>query len=523
MLNLQSRTINHVTMKRIPTILSAIALSAIAVNAQILRTTCEQGEIEGEPHNGYALYKAIPYAEAPVGRLRWHAPVKKSPWQGVYKAGNWGDRPMQTNDPNQSGNSLPMSEDCLYLSVSTPAKDSSERLPVFVNIHGGGFFTGSYSGTQDSFVKEGIVYCSIGYRLGAFGFMAHPEAAKESDRGIAGNYGLMDQIMALQWIHDNIARFGGDPDRITICGESAGGISVSVLCASPLCKGLFRRAICESGGNFLPVRTGPNTVCGSSQDMAYAQSLGLEFQKALGCKNLSQMRKLTAEEIQAKTAYNTYWPVVDGYVITGDTYEAYQKGDYNDVDLIVGYNSDEGSLFVHGMGMDAYRDMARTNFPADTEGFARAFPASNDPEALQALRDVFRDVAFGWPSWAWATLQTRTGGRPVYFYYFDQLSENTIMRGTRGATHVAEMPFIYGFNFGGSMSQVDTHMSQIMERYWINFVKTGNPNSTALPYWTEFRPDTPSVMYMKEGFFLSTVPNRPQMDFLESYFSRMRR
>ena len=510
-------------MNRIAMFLSAIAVSAIGVNAQILHTTCEQGEIEGELHNGYALYKAIPYAAAPVGNLRWHAPVKKAPWKGVYKAENWGDRPMQVNDPNQGGNALPMSEDCLYLSVSTPAKDKSEKLPVFVNIHGGGFFTGSYSGTQDSFVNNGIVYCSIAYRLGAFGFMAHPQAAKESERGISGNYGMMDQIMALQWIHDNIEQFGGDPSQVTICGESAGGISVSILCASPLCKGLFQRAICESGGNFLPIRTNETSVCGSAQDMTYAQSLGLDFQKKLGCKNLKQMRKLSAEEVQAKTEYNRYWPLVDGYVITGDTYEAYLKGDYNDVDLIVGYNSDEGSLFVHGAGMNAYRQMAESNFASDLAGFKNAFPASDDAQALQALRDVFRDVAFGWPSLAWANLQTRTGKKPVYFYYFDQLSENTIMKGTRGATHVAEMPFIYGFNFGGKMSEVDSHMAQIMERYWINFIKTGNPNSEALPYWTVYRQDAPTVMHMKEGFFLAPAPNKQQADFLEKYFENLRK
>lgn len=192
-------------MNRIAMFLSAIAVSAIGVNAQILHTTCEQGEIEGELHNG-------------------------------------------------------------------------------------------------------IVYCSIAYRLGAFGFMAHPQAAKESERGISGNYGMMDQIMALQWIHDNIEQFGGDPSQVTICGESAGGISVSILCASPLCKGLFQRAICESGGNFLPIRTNETSVCGSAQDMTYAQSLGLDFQKKLGCKNLKQMRKLSAEEVQAISIISTSFP-----------------------------------------------------------------------------------------------------------------------------------------------------------------------------------------------------------------------
>lgn len=503
--------------------MSVMAISAIGLNAQILRTSCEQGEIEGELHNGYALYKAIPYAEAPVGDLRWHAPVKKAPWQGVYKAKNWADRPMQPNAPSPDGKQQPVSEDCLYLSVATAAKDSLERLPVFVNIHGGGFFTGTYSGTQDSFVNNGIVYCSIAYRLGSFGFLAHPDADKEASNGVSGNYGLLDQIMALQWIHDNIAKFGGDPDNVTICGESAGGISVSILCASPLCKGLFKRAISESGGNFLPIRTVKNVVCGSAQAKEYANAQARELEERLGCSSLKQMRKKPAQQVQMCTEYEKFWPVVDGYVITGDTYEAYMRGDFNDVDLIVGYNSDEGSLFVHGQGLDNYNFRMLSNFIADMEGFGKAYPATNDDEALQALRDIFRDVAFGWPSWAWANLQTKRGEHPVYFYYFDQLSENTLMRGTRGATHVAEMPFIYGFDFGGKMSDTDKQMSDVMSKYWINFIKTGNPNAEGLPQWDVYNPSTASVMYMKDGFRLTEAPNMPQMTFLQRYFSKMRR
>ncbi len=213
-----------------------------AASAQIVRATVAQGEIEGVDGGSYALYKNIPYAEPPVGNLRWKVPVAKKPWKGVYKADKWGNRPPQPTDPNQNGNEIPMSEDCLYLSVQTPAKTKNDKLPVFVMIHGGAFLTGSYSGTQDSFVDNGIIYCSIEYRLGALGFMCHPALDKESADGMSGNYGIMDQIMALKWIHDNIAAFGGDPDNITIAGESAGGISVSILCASPQCKGLFRRA-----------------------------------------------------------------------------------------------------------------------------------------------------------------------------------------------------------------------------------------------------------------------------------------
>lgn len=251
-----------------------------------------------------------------------------------------------------------MSEDCLYLGIQTPAKSTAERLPVFVNIHGGGFSTGSYSGTQDSFIKEGIVYVSIEYRLGALGFMAHPELTKESPEGISGNYGIYDQIMALNWIHDNIAAFGGDPEKVTICGESAGGISVAILCASPLCKGLFRAAISESGSSHTPVSDLGQRVAGNNKTVAAAEVLGTEFQKKFAkVKNLKQLRKVSAEDIIKNTGFAQFWPVVDGVAIIDDQYRQYEEGNYNDVPVIVGYNSDEGSLFMQGGNLAMYNGM----------------------------------------------------------------------------------------------------------------------------------------------------------------------
>lgn len=496
---------------------------AMTASAQILRTHVTQGEIEGELHEGFAFYKAIPYAEAPVGNLRWKAPVPKAPWKGVYKAEKWGDRPWQTVDPNQNGGDLGMSEDCLYLSVETPAKSKDERLPVFVNIHGGAFATGSYSGTQESFVREGIIYVSIEYRLGALGFMAHPELSKESKDGISGNYGIYDQICALNWIHDNIAAFGGDPEKVTICGESAGGISVSILCASPLCKGLFRAAISESGGSFCPVSAGESAPAGGNTTRHYqqAEKSGVDYQKRLGAKNLKQMRKLNGDELLKHTQGWEFWPVVDGKAITGDIYELYQKGEYNDVDVIAGYNSDEGSLFVHHTTLDAYKGMAQ-QYGAFADKLLDTYPATNDREALYAVQDIFRDTAFGWGTWAWANLQSKTGKKNVYMYYFDQLSQNSLIKqGIKGATHVAEMPFIYGWNWG-PMTDVDTHMAQIMSQYWINFIKTGNPNADGLPFWTTYRQDEPTVMNMHNGFSLTKAPNEKQMKFWEEMFGTMR-
>lgn len=513
-----------ITMKKI--IFSALLSMAITLPgmAQILKTTVAQGEIEGVLHEEFALYKRIPYAEAPVGNLRWKMPVAKKPWKGTYKSDEWGNRPFQVDDPNQGISHIPMSEDCLYLSVETPAKTKDEKLPVFVMIHGGGFSTGSYIGTQDSFAREGIVYVSIEYRLGALGFMAHPELSKESGKKISGNYGIYDQIMALNWIHDNIAAFGGDPEKVTICGESAGGYSVSILCASPLCKGLFRAAISESGGNFGPISNQPYGGVNNVRYVKPAETAGLDFQKKLKAKNLKALRAMSAQTILDSTGYKLFWPVVDGYAIVDDQYKLYEQGKYNDVDIMIGYNDDEGSLFIYNMTVDQYKQMAKEQFGDYTNKFFEAYPAKNDQEALYAIQDMFRDRSFGWNTYAWANLQTTTGKGKVYMYYFAQKSQNSILKsGTRGATHVAEMPFIYGSDFGGAMSETDTHMSQIMAKYWINFVKTGNPNAEGLPFWCTYKQGEESVMTMKKGFYLTPVPNQKQMDFFEDFYKSVRK
>ncbi len=503
---------------------AALALSmATAAQAQLLSTTVAQGKIEGVEHQGHALYKNIPYAEAPVGNLRWKAPAPKKAWTGVYKADKWGNRPPQPTDPNQNGNEIPMSEDCLYLSVETPAKSTTERLPVFVMIHGGAFLTGSYSGTQECFVREGIIYVSVEYRLGALGFMSHPELSKEAG-GLSGNYGILDQIEALRWIHENIAAFGGDPDKVTIAGESAGGISVSILCASPLAKGLFRGAICESGSSFWPVsdqRGGNTAMC----TMRSAEKTGIDFQKSLGKKNLKQLRKVPFKTLVDSTRMESFWPVVDGYAITDDQYKLYEAGKYNDVNVLIGTNSDEGSMFSFPMPVEAYQQRIRATYGDWADRLLKVYPATNEQEVYFAQSDIFRDGSFAWGTYAWANLQTKTGKGKVYMYYFDQDSENTILKSRKGgASHVAEMPFIYGYTYnGGRMTDTERHMQQIMSRYWINFTKTGNPNGDTLPFWTAYEQGKPTVMVMREGFHLDRVPNQRQLDFFEAFFKNRRK
>lgn len=505
-------------------LLTAMLSAVLAGNAQLLRTTVAQGEIEGVNHEGFALYKNIPYAEAPVGNLRWKAPVPKKPWQGVYKADKWGNRPPQPTDPNQNGNEIPVSEDCLYLSVETPAKSAGEKLPVFVNIHGGAFLTGSYSGTQESFVKEGIVYVSIEYRMGAFGFMAHPALAKENKQGISGNYGILDQIEALKWVHENIAAFGGDPDKVTIAGESAGGISVSILCASPLCKGLFRGAICESGGSFWPVgesRNG-NTAMVTCKG---AEASGVAFQQKLKAKNIKKLRQIPMQTIVENTTMEGFWPVVDGYAITDDQYKLYEQGNYNDVDILIGTNSDEGSMFSRPVAVKDYEARVRSIYGDFADRALQIYPAKNEEETYFAQSDIFRDGSFAWCTYAWANLQKKTGKGKVYMYYFDQNSDATFLKSRRGgASHVAEMPFAYGWPYmQPKMNETEKHMTDIMMSYWINFTKNGNPNGKCLPFWTEYEQGKPTVMYIRDGFHLTPVQNQKQMDFFEDYFKSIRK
>lgn len=509
-------------------IFSALAVGLLLIScgqsAPLLRTTVAQGEIEGVQEDGYVVYKNIPYAEAPIGDLRWKAPVPKQPWDTVYKADRWGNRPPQPIDPNQGGAGLAMSEDCLYLCVGTPAKSAKEKLPVFVMIHGGGFLTGSYAGVQANYIKEGIVYCSIEYRLGALGFMAHPELAAESDYGKSGNYGLMDQVCALRWIHDNIAAFGGDPDKITIAGESAGAISVAMHCASPECKGLFRAAISESGGSMWPVaesRQG-NTAIMTSEA---SEAGGLMMQEALGAADLAEMRKAPWQDIQANnTQMESFWPVADGKYIIGDAYREYEAGRFNDVDILVGFNSDEGALFCRPLPVADYENMVRANYGGWADRFLDMYPATDETTAYYALSDIFRDGSFGWPTYAWANLQSRIGKSRVFMYYFDQDSENTIFRSPRGgAIHVAEMPFAYGWSFGDkTFAPEEEPIRDAMISYWINFTKTGDPNGVGLPLWKRYNEADKATMHIRNGFELIPMPNLPQLSLFEEFFAAKR-
>lgn len=482
-----------------------LALVAIAGQAQpLLKTHVETGDVEGTPDGtDLAVYKAIPYAAPPVGELRWKAPQPAKPWKGVLKAEDVAKWPPQ---PEKSYVKYDMmSEDCLYLSVVTPAKSINEGLPVMVFIHGGGFRTEHYGGDLwQSLARRGVVAVSIEYRAGALGFMAHADLAKESPEGHSGNYGILDQIFALQWVQRNIKNFGGDPSKVTIFGESAGAISCHILCGSPLAKGLFRACICQSGTMMSPL----NLV-----NEQQAQMLGWMFMNQLEKKSIAEMRQMDAKALTGNDVnFMGCVPIIDGYVIPEPLYNLYEQGRYNDVPVLIMYNSDEGAVDFESVSVEEYNRQLGSLPGQWADSVKVYYPGNTDQERLYNMRDLVRDIGCGWPSYAWATLQQKTGKSAVYSAYLAQKSDTTVYAkgNRRGAAHADDMMYLKGaFDDKADKYPQEKKVSDLMQQYWVNFAKTGgNPNGEGLPYWPVFDEGKASVMQFQNGASLVEMPNR---------------
>ena len=491
----------------------------------LLRTHVETGELEGIADGPLAVYKAIPYAAPPVGDLRWRAPQPAKPWEGVLKAENFGPWPPQ---PTRQGRTADMmSEDCLYLGIATPATSTADRLPVMVWIHGGGFQTEHYGGDLWKYLAmRGVVIVSVEYRTGALGFMAHPELSKESPDGHSGNYGLLDQIYALQWVQRNITNFGGDPTKVTIFGESAGAISCSLLCGSPLAKGLFRAAISQSGGSFAPWSDQPRSL-GLDASQKGAEQQGLAFQKHLKKKSLKELRKMDAMSLcDGNVGFAGFWPCVDGYVITDDQYRLYERGEYNDVPVIVMTNSDEGALFSPGnIKAENYQKQVRNIFGSFADEALKVYPGNTDDEAWHGNGDAFRDVGFAWPSYAWVSLQTKTGKSPAYAAFLAQPSTRSFSQDKRrkGVAHADDILYLNGeFLTQPDKYPNESAVAEIIQEYWVNFAKTCNPNGEGLPYWPSFDDSKPTTMQFSNGASLIMRPNREQVDFVDRFYKAKR-
>jgi para-nitrobenzyl esterase len=506
--------------------IGAILFFGSSQNALLTTVKVEGGQVAGLAENGLAVFKGIPFAAPPLGKLRWKPPQPVIPWDGILQANEFAPQcPQAQFIPGiQAPES---SEDCLYLNVWTPANSTSETLPVMVWIHGGGFALGSTNAPMyygDQLAHKGVVVVSIAYRLGPLGFMCHPELTAESELGISGNYGLLDQIAGLRWVQNNIGAFGGDPHNVTIFGESAGGISVSMLCASPLAKGLFNRAISQSGGNFGPVESGNRTD--GIQLMKAAEKIGLEFAERMGAGSLEALRKLDPDAWNEDplSQMGGFWPVVDGYVLTGDQYELYTAGEYNDVDVIIGTNSDEGAMFVRPMDPGVYKENIRGRFGPYADRILEQYPGNTQEETYTSSADIFRETVFAWPSWAWARLQSRTGGSHVYVYYFNQQQRSGLFSPVkpRGAGHGADIAYVFKKLDPEQVGEEDMKLSEMMATYWTNFAKTGDPNGEGLPEWPGFLENNQQVLYLNSQISVGPVPNLEKLKLMEEYFGHKR-
>jgi para-nitrobenzyl esterase len=433
---------------------------------------------------GVRAFLGIPYAAPPVGEKRWTDPEPAASWEGVRSAAQFGDRCIQTNPfPDMLFQSSAESEDCLTLSVWTPAK-AGEHLPVMVWIHGGGFFSGASDEKRhdgSALASKGVVLVAINYRLGLLGFFAHPDLTAESPHHSSGNYGLMDQIAALHWVHDNIPAFGGDPNNVTIFGESAGSFAVSALMASPLAKGLFQKAIGESGAYFGSGGLSPLTL-------SAAEKGGTDLAAAVGANSLAELRATPPAQLIAavERAHIRASPILDGYVLPADPWDVFSDGKQHKVPLLAGWNSAE--IRLPPTTVAAFEQQLARAFPQELEAARAVYPAHDDREARTSAIAMASDGFIAYSTWKWIELHSATGGVPVYRYLFDQpmpTDSGPPPPDDPGAAHAMDIEYVFETLDSRHLAwrDVDRQVADLTATYWTNFARTGDPNGPGLPQW----------------------------------------
>ncbi len=517
----------------VPFSLMSFASAAIVDTADPVRV--EQGLLAGTTGSSpeVRVYRGVPFAAPPVGDLRWKAPQPPAPWPGVRQAAQFSSACWQTQYPASAAiyqaKLPPLSEDCLYLNIWTTAKSAKDRLPVMVWIHGGGFTrgfggTGSYDG--EVLARKGAVIVTINYRLGIFGFFAHPGLSAESPHRASGNYAMLDQIAALQWVQKNISAFGGDPQRVTIFGESAGSWSVNGLMASPLAKGLFHRAIGESGGLFAPMKTLADAEKDGVKLAASLLPSSSEEQKknpqnSGGPDALKALRAKSAEDVLKAFDTETVHLIVDGWVLPQDIATIFSQGRQNDVPLIVGYNADEGTtLAPQAANLKAAMFVAGVyqRYGAQADQMLKVYPAASDEQAVASFYSAYRDQAFGWEMRTWARATTATGHQPAYLYYFSRRPPGPQSAKLR-AFHAAEIAYVFGsFIWPFPWEDVDKKLSDAITSYWVNFAATGNPNGGELPKWPVYNAKDDQALELGDQIAVRAQINKAGLDFFDSYY-----
>ena len=513
-------------MKRGACVISMLMLFAVSSYATTVQTTgpvkTDTGPVLGKligEDKSIVVYRGIPYAAPPVGDLRWRPPAPATPWTGVLEAFEFG--PVAPQTPNTFGGvaeDANMSEDCLYLNIWTGAESEEDKLPVMVWIHGGGFTIGAgslsrYDGTK--LADAGVVLVTINYRLNVFGSLAHRWLTEESGVHASGNYSLMDQIAALKWVKRNIEGFGGDPENVTIFGESAGGRSVSLLIASPQSEGLIHRAIAHSGA-----------LRNTSDTLEARETLGLKLAEEAGVESLEALRALSWAEIPNAGAHPSS-PFIDGSIIPRDPQEIYARGEQHDVPLIAGVNADEASYRLVQNGprtVQAYRDYLAEQYGDDAERILRAYPVTTDDQAFATADELGTDSAMLLHARRQIRWMEKVSSKS-YLYYFTRVPPTSTGK-LLGAHHGAEIRYAFGnFTSGNtddilSPARTDRELSDAMVKYWTQFARTGSPNLEDLPRWPAYEARTGMYLELGDDIQVGTYLHKDRLDVLEEVVYR---
>lgn len=498
-----------------------------------LKIKTDKGKIQGKvsADGQIRTFLGIPYAAPPVGPLRWKPPQPAAKWSGVRDSTSFGYRCMQTDvfrdmrfrDPGQS-------EDCLTLNVWTPAKGKHAKLPVMVWIYGGGYVAGATSEPRqdgEHLAHKGVVVVSMNYRLGIFGFFVHPDLAAESPEHAAGNYGLMDQTAALQWVKRNIRAFGGDPGNVTLFGESAGSFSVSAQMASPLAQGLFVHAIGESGAAFYSRGLSFHSLDEREKtDPAYAMAV-------FGTSDLKALRGMSAEDMMNKmenatTVHAHIGPDVDGWFLPEPVPQIYSEGKQAHIPLLAGWNRDEPSALAvndpQPPTVQSFTQAAQTEFGPRADDFLRVYPAQTDAQAVRSAIDLEGAKFITFSTWEWLEAQAETGDSTVYRYYLERPSPaDKFHPAGSGAFHSDDIEYVFGTldsRLGAVWQPADYQLSDLIQTYWTNFARNGNPNGSGAPQWPQYNAaDGWQVMHLDATSSAGPDQHRGQYQFLQSVWA----
>jgi para-nitrobenzyl esterase len=485
----------------------------------------DSGPIRGMLEDGVGIFSGIPYAAPPIGELRWKPPQKVAAWTQVRDCTLFG--PACPQPRQQDGGKF--SEDCLYLNVWSPAENPDARLPVMVWIHGGAFNFGSGSQPEyhgKNLAKRGVVVVTLNYRLGPLGFLVHPLLSKESAHGTSGNYGLLDQIAALQWVQENIAAFGGNPDRVTIFGQSAGSRSVTLLMISPLSARLFHGAIAASGG---PIIGSEYLNPAFNGNLANVSNMGQKLASRLGCEQaedvLAAMRAKSAQEVldaaDCRTSVFDYEglffaPVFDAWVLPKDPLTAYSGGQQHDVPIIVGSTRNEGNLYLADetdLSVERYRSFLQARFGDDSGKAFEMFPAYLDAEVPRAMDDFLTVAANAQPA-RFVAQSMESKQSKAYLFQFTRRPDTAMAR-KLGVHHGVEIAYVFGnMSISDGYEDTDLRLSNQMMDYWVNFAKTGNPNGPGLADWPAYESQSDLNLEFSDTIHTNKHLFKKQCDFI---------